>query len=162
VELASSQCTKSGQCAEDGQCIADGQCAEDGQRMADGQRTETEQCTQGTADGTGVVLRVTDSGPGIPREHRELVFAEGWSTKDPPPHGQRGLGLALVRRLAERHGGTARVGESAGGGAEFTVVLPEAMHPQAADADQQDAAADTTVAPDAPAPRSSGGPGTRQ
>ncbi|OEU86429.1 histidine kinase [Streptomyces abyssalis] len=79
--------------------------------------------------GTGIVLRVTDSGPGIPSDRRELVFAEGWSTKEPPPHRQRGLGLALVRRLAERHGGSARAGEAACGGAEFTVVLPEALHP---------------------------------
>jgi two-component system, CitB family, sensor kinase len=83
----------------------------------------------GTPEGTAVVLRVADSGPGIPGDQRELVFAEGWSTKDPPAHRQRGLGLALVRRLAERHGGSARVGEAACGGAEFTVVLPQALHP---------------------------------
>ncbi|WP_055487967.1 sensor histidine kinase [Streptomyces sp. WMMB 322] len=82
-----------------------------------------------TGDGSGVVLQVTDSGPGVPGELREQVFSEGWSTKDPPAHRQRGLGLALVRRLAERHGGSARVGEGARGGAEFTVVLPQALHP---------------------------------
>ncbi|MGH3325209.1 MAG: sensor histidine kinase, partial [Streptomyces sp.] len=81
------------------------------------------------ADGTGATVRVADSGPGIPGERRELVFTEGWSTKDPPAHGRRGLGLALVRRLAERHGGSARAGEAAEGGAEFTVVLPQALHP---------------------------------
>ncbi|MEV5970268.1 sensor histidine kinase [Streptomyces sp. NPDC051921] len=74
-----------------------------------------------------VVLRVTDSGPGVPAERRELIFTEGWSTKAPPAHGKRGLGLPLVRRLAERRGGSARVGASADGGAEFTVVLPEAL-----------------------------------
>ncbi|MDG4863795.1 hypothetical protein P8605_37195, partial [Streptomyces sp. T-3] len=36
----------------------------------------------------------------------------------------RGLGLALVRQTAERHGGTAEAGEPGGGGAEFTVRLP--------------------------------------
>ncbi|MHB9858539.1 sensor histidine kinase [Streptomyces sp. YIM S03343] len=79
------------------------------------------------AEGRTAVLTVRDTGPGIPAEQRELVFAEGWSTKRPPAHGQRGIGLPLVRRLAERQGGSATVGEADGGGAEFTVVLPEAL-----------------------------------
>jgi two-component system CitB family sensor kinase len=56
-----------------------------------------------------------------------LVFTEGWSTKKPPAHGKRGIGLSLVRRLAERQGGSATVGTADGGGAEFTVVLPETL-----------------------------------
>ncbi len=79
------------------------------------------------AEGRTAVLRVRDSGPGIPEEQRELIFTEGWSTKQPPAHRERGIGLSLVRRLAERQGGGATVGEAAGGGAEFTVVLPEAL-----------------------------------
>lgn len=81
---------------------------------------------------TGVTLRVRDSGPGIPEDRRDLVFTDGWSTKsteDTAAHRQRGLGLALVRRLAERHGGGAQVGEAPGGGAEFTVRLPQALWP---------------------------------
>lgn len=49
-------------------------------------------------EGRTVVLRVTDSGPGVPEERRELIFTEGWTTKALPSHGKRGLGLALVRR----------------------------------------------------------------
>ncbi|MFF0429253.1 ATP-binding protein [Streptomyces sp. NPDC004520] len=79
------------------------------------------------AEGRTVVLRVSDSGPGVPEEHRELIFAEGWTTKELPSHGKRGLGLALVRRLAERRGGTAGVSGGAEGGAVFTVVLPDAL-----------------------------------
>ncbi|QKV92156.1 sensor histidine kinase [Streptomyces sp. NA02950] len=74
-----------------------------------------------------VLLRVSDTGPGVPADRRDLVFTEGWSTKEPPAHGKRGIGLALVRRLAERQGGSAQVSDRAGGGAEFTVVLPEAL-----------------------------------
>ncbi|MGW3245166.1 ATP-binding protein [Streptomyces sp. NPDC001070] len=79
------------------------------------------------AEGTTVVLRVSDDGPGVPPEAREQIFAEGWTTKQSPAHRGRGLGLALVRRLAERYGGMARVTARAGGGAVFTVVLPEAL-----------------------------------
>ncbi|MFI8242343.1 ATP-binding protein [Streptomyces sp. NPDC085866] len=86
-------------------------------------RVEVELRTEGRT----VVLRVHDTGPGIPEDQRELIFTEGWSTKQPPAHGKRGLGLSLVRRLAERQGGSATVGAADGGGAEFTVVLPEAL-----------------------------------
>ncbi|BDH12028.1 sensor histidine kinase [Streptomyces hygroscopicus] len=92
------------------------------------------------AERTTAVLRVSDTGPGVPPRLRERIFAEGWSSKAVPPatgapssahpaafHRGRGIGLALVRRLAERYGGMARVTARAGGGAVFTVVLPEAL-----------------------------------
>jgi two-component system CitB family sensor kinase len=79
------------------------------------------------AEGRTAILRVRDTGPGVPPDKRELIFTEGWSTKTPPAHRERGIGLSLVRRLAERQGGSARVTEAAGGGAEFTVVLPDAL-----------------------------------
>ncbi|MFB7656166.1 MULTISPECIES: ATP-binding protein [unclassified Streptomyces] len=79
------------------------------------------------AQGRAATLRVRDTGPGIPVEHRELVFTAGWSTKEPPAHRRRGIGLSLVRRLAERQGGSATVDAAHGGGAEFVVVLPEAL-----------------------------------
>ncbi|WP_189109038.1 sensor histidine kinase [Streptomyces camponoticapitis] len=113
------------------------------------------------AEGRTVVLRISDSGPGVPPDRRELVFTEGWTTKDPPSHGRRGLGLAMVRRLAERQGGSARVTESADGGAEFTVVLPEALAEEtgAAGGDVRDAAGDGAP-PDGGPLRDPGGPVT--
>ncbi|XUZ98725.1 ATP-binding protein [Streptomyces araujoniae] len=79
------------------------------------------------AEGRTVVLRVRDSGPGVAPEQYASIFTEGWSTKDLPAHGKRGLGLPLVRRLAERQGGSVGVAGADGGGAVFTVVLPEAL-----------------------------------
>ncbi|GGN36149.1 histidine kinase [Streptomyces kronopolitis] len=84
---------------------------------------EVEVCT---VDRTAV-LRVSDNGPGVPEARRAEIFTEGWTTKEPPAHGQRGIGLALVRRLAERYGGSAEVGERPGGGAVFTVTVPDAL-----------------------------------
>ncbi|MFI0901999.1 ATP-binding protein [Streptomyces sioyaensis] len=77
--------------------------------------------------GRTAVVRVSDNGPGVPEARRAEIFTEGWTTKDPPAHGQRGIGLALVRRLAERYGGSAEVGEPPGGGAVFTVTVPDAL-----------------------------------
>ncbi|SCK35262.1 Sensor histidine kinase regulating citrate/malate metabolism [Streptomyces sp. WMMB 714] len=83
-------------------------------------RTET---VEGGAD--VLLVRVGDTGPGVPPEDAETVFERGWSTK-PASGGERGrgLGLALVRQVADRHGGSVHVGASAEGGAEFSVRLP--------------------------------------
>lgn len=82
-----------------------------------------------SAVGSTVSLAVADNGPGVPQELREAVFTEGWTSKEAPGHRPRGLGLALVRRLVERAGGRVTVSEGRLGGAEFTVELPEALHP---------------------------------
>ncbi|WP_405592748.1 ATP-binding protein [Streptomyces sp. NBC_01190] len=70
-----------------------------------------------------LVLRVADTGPGIPSGDTEAVFEHGWSTKD-PAGGGRGLGLALVRQTVTRHGGTLGLTVPPTGGAVFTVRLP--------------------------------------
>jgi len=69
-----------------------------------------------------VMVRVADSGPGIPPGAIESIFEDGWSTRPDRGTARRGLGLALVHRLTQRHGGTITVSE--GPGAVFTVVLP--------------------------------------
>ncbi|MBT2405151.1 MULTISPECIES: sensor histidine kinase [unclassified Streptomyces] len=69
-------------------------------------------------EGDGMLIRVADNGPGLPEGAD--VFRRGWSGKGEG----RGLGLALVRQVAQRHGGSADAAEVPGGGAEFTVRLP--------------------------------------
>ncbi|GGU60782.1 histidine kinase [Streptomyces albospinus] len=71
---------------------------------------------------SAVTVRVTDTGPGIPAGAAEAIFEDGWSTRPDRGTARRGLGLALVHRLVQRHGGSIDV--SAGPGASFTVVLP--------------------------------------
>jgi PAS domain S-box-containing protein len=75
--------------------------------------------------GTGVRLAVEDAGPGVPSELRASVF-EGFRHGDTAPAYAPGLGigLSLVLRLAELHGGTAWVEDRSGGGASFQVILP--------------------------------------
>ncbi|QLJ04855.1 sensor histidine kinase [Streptomyces sp. NEAU-sy36] len=76
------------------------------------------------ASAAELVLRVTDTGPGVDPGHADLVFQRGFSTKPAGPGG-RGLGLALVRQAVTRHEGTLTVtGASPDGGAVFEVRLP--------------------------------------
>ena len=74
--------------------------------------------------GRMLVIGVDDSGPGISPEVRELVFDRFW--KAPSPHGASGsgLGLALVKAVAESHLGTVRACASSLGGARVTMSLP--------------------------------------
>jgi two-component system CitB family sensor kinase len=82
-----------------------------------------------TGDGEAVTVRVGDDGPGLP--DADAVFTAGWSTKSADGTDgtddagrRRGLGLALVRRVAERRGGTVVAGPGIdGAGTTFTVTL---------------------------------------
>ncbi|MEU9453047.1 sensor histidine kinase [Streptomyces sp. NPDC048277] len=69
-----------------------------------------------------VRVEVADTGPGIPPGTAESIFEDGWSTRPDRGTARRGLGLALVHRLVQRHGGTVTVSE--GPGAVFTVLMP--------------------------------------
>jgi signal transduction histidine kinase len=73
------------------------------------------------ADGA-LVVRVDDAGPGVPAEAREHLFDPFYTTRK----SGTGLGLALVRRIAELHGGTLEclAAPSALGGASFRLRIP--------------------------------------
>ncbi|HMR47801.1 MAG TPA: HAMP domain-containing sensor histidine kinase [Arachnia sp.] len=76
-------------------------------------------CTAGTA-----VLWVGDSGPGVPEEERERIFAPFKRGRDVGPGTGTGLGLAIAKTIAETRGGGIGVGSSPSGGACFTITLP--------------------------------------
>jgi signal transduction histidine kinase len=80
-----------------------------------------------TANGREAVIVVQDDGNGIPSESVDSIF-EPFVQLSEPPHAARGgmgLGLSLVRRLTELHGGTVDVTSGGqGGGSRFAVHLP--------------------------------------
>ena len=69
-----------------------------------------------------LLIRVRDTGPGVPYDMREQIFTDGVTTKSSVTGARRGLGLALVRQIVEGLGGMVSVGQD--GGAVFTAVLP--------------------------------------
>lgn len=93
-----------------------------------------EQATNAGGPGHTVVLRVRDTGPGIPAEERERVFERFHRVAGPSSAvlgakrrlGGSGLGLAICKAIVEAHGGHVGVENAADGvgGACFTVTLP--------------------------------------
>jgi two-component system NtrC family sensor kinase len=83
----------------------------------------TRQLTLATGrQGADAFLRVTDTGPGIAPAQVAQLFTPFFTTKG-PGHGT-GLGLSLSYGMVEAHGGRIMYAPAAGGGAEFTVLLP--------------------------------------
>jgi signal transduction histidine kinase len=79
------------------------------------------------ASGDRVLLRVSDTGPGIEPEHLPFVFNRFYRADDSrPSNGESGLGLAIAKSLVEAQGGTIQVESTPGQGATFTVGLPAA------------------------------------
>jgi two-component system sensor histidine kinase BaeS len=85
-------------------------------------------------DARQVILEVCDTGPGIPEKDLPRMFERFFTTRavsnggaEPSARKQKGgtgLGLALVKAVAEAHGGQVSAHSSAGSGATFRVVLP--------------------------------------
>ncbi|HUG23158.1 HAMP domain-containing sensor histidine kinase [Piscinibacter sp.] len=75
--------------------------------------------------GRDTVLRVWDRGPGVPEGQRERIFEPFYRL---PGHAETsggvGLGLSLVKQIAQRHGGHVRCEPRDGGGSCFVLTLP--------------------------------------
>jgi two-component system sensor histidine kinase SenX3 len=81
-----------------------------------------------------VEVAVTDQGVGIPEDERDRVF-ERFYRSDPARArntGGSGLGLSIVKHVAQNHGGDVRVWSQVGKGSTFTIRLPEASPATAA------------------------------
>ncbi|MFH9238929.1 ATP-binding protein [Streptomyces anulatus] len=78
------------------------------------------------ADGRGVRVEVRDDGAGVPEDERERIFERFVRLDDARSRddGGAGLGLAIARDVASRHGGSLTVDRAAQGGAAFRLWLP--------------------------------------
>lgn len=76
---------------------------------------------RGQQEGETVILEVEDQGPGIPPEARERVLERFQGERG---EGQVGLGLAIVRWIAEAHRGTVTILDAPAGGALVRITLP--------------------------------------
>ncbi len=85
--------------------------------MPDGGRLEL----AADGDGSRLELAVADSGPGLSEENLGRIFEPFVTTKQ----GGTGLGLTIVERIAEVHGGTVAAENVPGQGARFTLSIPQ-------------------------------------
>lgn len=83
-----------------------------------------------SAENNLILVRVSDSGPGVPLNLREKIFDPFFTSKTE----STGIGLSLCHRIITDHGGSLSVSESRWGGAEFTIEIslkkPECSKPQ--------------------------------
>jgi len=73
-------------------------------------------------------IHVSDRGPGVPAADRDHIFRRFWR-RDRRRQGSAGLGLSIVARIAELHGGTVSIGDRPGGGAVFTLAFSGVIAP---------------------------------
>lgn len=83
----------------------------------------------GRADAHEVDLAVVDQGRGIAPEHHAAVFQRFWRGPEAAAGTGTGLGLAIVRQIAEGHGGRVELSSTPGEGARFSLRLPVAPAP---------------------------------
>jgi C4-dicarboxylate-specific signal transduction histidine kinase len=95
------------------------------QALPDGDPDRQQIRVSAWSEGGGTVaVEVSDTGPGIPREHLERIFEPFFTTK--PVGVGTGLGLSICHGIVTRLGGEIRVDSPATGGARFRVLLPAA------------------------------------
>ena len=75
-----------------------------------------------SATGDGILLVISDNGPGVPEQLRERVLQAFVSTK--PEVEGTGLGLSTARQIVELHGGSICIAEAPGGGASVEIFIP--------------------------------------
>ncbi|MFT5201952.1 MAG: signal transduction histidine kinase [Candidatus Aldehydirespiratoraceae bacterium] len=77
-------------------------------------------------EGRWVTLAVIDEGPGIDAEDQLRVFQRFWraDTREARTAGRSGLGLTIVRQIAEAHGGRVELESTVGEGSKFTLRFP--------------------------------------
>ncbi|HQV76292.1 MAG: HAMP domain-containing protein [Flavobacteriales bacterium] len=71
-----------------------------------------------------VVLRVDDNGPGIAEAEQQRIFEHFFRARNTGGAHGHGIGLALVKRIAEQHGGKVKLESELGKGSSFIVLLP--------------------------------------
>jgi len=77
------------------------------------------------AEAGQVILKVSDTGPGIPLDAQSYVFERFYRLSDQPDEVKgAGLGLTIVKSIVEQHGGRVWVTSQPGQGSTFTVSLP--------------------------------------
>jgi two-component system phosphate regulon sensor histidine kinase PhoR len=95
---------------------------------AEGKEVNVSVTRGGTPSAPRVLLAVHDRGPGIPSDERERIFERfyrGRHVRGRPVRGS-GIGLSLVKHIAEAHGGGVSVDSAPGQGSTFTVWIPAA------------------------------------
>lgn len=81
---------------------------------------------RGEALDDGWRVEVEDDGPGVPAQDRDRIFGLFERGSNAEETGGTGAGLAICRRIVERHGGDLDVDPAPGGGSVFWFTLPEA------------------------------------
>ncbi len=82
-------------------------------------------CRAGRAGGW-LWCGVRDAGPGIAPDDQPMIFQRAWHDGGTGEPGEaRGIGLAVVRQIAEAHGGAVSVASRPGAGASFVIWLPD-------------------------------------